>query len=422
VNGINCYHGTIEIALEEMVKCVAVMTNSLPVSGVQGVNESFSWQTDCIHIKDPSCSNHTTHEFHFKVQDDVCPVPKYATATVMITVKLQPALLSPELRCADVQPDGSVNLTWMPIVDPTGSFVEYRIYSSSGGAYVLEGVESNIAVGTFTHFAADAQNGSRSYVVRTISGCVPGEALPVDTLSTIFLNVSNPGNGTAILTWNDLANPVLPTMGTNYYVYQEYPMGTWTLVDSVPVAGANIWVDTISVCNDSITYMIQTSDDAPCISKSSFDGGNFQDQIPPDPPVIQSVSVDTTTNQAVITWGANHHLDTYGHIIFQQDAFGNWFILDTVWGYFDTTYNNILSNAGNGLEIYGVAAFDSCYSGIPAAPNTSPIGTEHNSIFLQASLNICERSIDLDWNDYINWTDNVLFMSCMCLKMEECPA
>jgi len=386
----------------------ATMSSSLPVSGSQGVNESFSWQTDCAHVIDPSCSNHTTYDFHFKVQDDVCPVPKYTTATVKVTVMIQPDLGSPELRCADVQPDGSVNLTWEPIVDPTNSFVEYRIYSSNGGGYVLEGVEANIAVGTFSHAAADAQNGSRSYIVRTISGCTPSEALPVDTLSTMYLSVSNPGNGTAILTWNDLASPVLPSMGLYYYIYQEYPLGTWTLIDSILVSGPNFWIDTIAVCNDTLTYLLQAQDDIPCVSKSSFDGGIFQDQIPPDPPVIVSVSVDTTTNQALITWEPNSQEDTYGHIIFQQDAFGNWFIVDTIYGYNNNSYFNLLSNAGSGSEVYGVAAFDSCASGIPASPNTSPIGVEHNSIFLQATLDICARSIDLNWNNYINWSDNVM--------------
>lgn len=385
----------------------ATMSVPLPTTGVQGVNATFNWQTDCAHIKNPACADHTTHDFHFKVQDDICAVPGFSSATVRITVLNQPDLPSPELKCADVQPDGSVNLTWEPVADPTGSFVEYRIYASTGGPFTLQGVEPNIAMGTFSHATADAQNGSVQYVVRTVSGCTPGEALPVDTLSTIFLNVSNPGNGTAVLTWNDLANPVLPSMSPNYYIYQEYPLGTWTLLDSVLVSANNIWVDTITVCDDTVTYMVQTNDDIPCISRSSFDGGHFQDVIAPDIPVVQCVTVDTSTNLATIIWNTNPHLDTYGYIIFQQDAFGNWFILDTIYGYSDTTYLNVLSNAGSTNEFYAVAAFDSCQSGVPPAPNTSPIGAEHNTIYLQATLDICAQSISLNWNPYVNWPTGV---------------
>jgi gliding motility-associated-like protein len=384
----------------------ATLSGSLPISGTQGVNTVFNWQTDCAHVKNVSCSEYTTHEFHFMVQDDICPIPKFSTATVRITVKKLPDLPSPEARCADVQLDGSVDLHWEPITDTTGSFVEYRIYSSNGGPFLLEGVEPNIASGTFSDLTADAQNGSVSYTVRTVSGCNLGEALPFDTLNTMLLNVTNPGNGTALLTWNALINPVLPSTVDHYYIFREYPMGIWSLLDSVPI-GNNLYRDTISVCNDSITYMIQAQDTLFCSSNSSLDGGVFQDQIPPSLPVIQSVSVDTSTNQAVVTWSLNPHEDTYGYIIFQQDNFGNWYILDTVWGHANTTYYNILSNAGSVSETYGVAAFDSCYSGTPPTPNTSPIGIEHNSILLNGSLDICAKAITLDWTDYINWPDQV---------------
>ncbi len=385
----------------------AVMSSPLPASGSQGVLATFSWQTDCAHVKNPTCQDHTTHNFHFSVHDDVCPVPGAAHATVSITVINQPLLDSPEPKCADVQPDGSVQVTWEPIADPTGSFVEYRIYASTGGPYVLQGVEPNIAIGTFLDAGADAQNGSVDYIVRTVSGCTPGEAPPEDTLSTIYLSVLNPGDGTAVLTWNNLIDPLPTSAGAYYYIAIEYPLGTWTLADSVPVTSNNLWVDTITVCNDSITYLVYTNDSIPCISQSSFDGGIFQDKIPPHAPTIQCVTVDTNTNQAIITWDENPQLDTYGYIIFEQDVFGNWVILDTVYGYSNTTYFHLGSDAGSMSETYGVAAFDSCLSGSPLAPNTSVIGVEHNTIYLTGELDICAKSIELNWNDYINWGSGV---------------
>ena len=385
----------------------AVVIGGVPAVGVQGVGTTFSWQTDCSHVKSSNCSDFTTYNFHFMVRDDVCPIPKTSAATVQITVQNLPVLSSPEVRCANVQSDGSVDVHWEPIEDTTDSFLEYRIYSSVGGPFLLEGVETNVASSSFTDLTADAQNGSVSYLVRTVSGCNSGEALPHDTLQTILLNVANPGNGTALLTWNSLLDPVLSSTSEYYYIYREYPLGVWTLLDSVPTTSANLYQDTISVCNDSLTYFVQLRDSLFCSSNSSFDGGIFQDQIPPTIPVIQAVSVDTFTNQAVITWNINPHEDTYGYIVFQQDNFGNWFILDTVWGHTNNTYYNILSNAGSTSETYGIAAFDSCYSGSPPTPNTSPIGIEHRSIHLNGSLDICDRSYSLEWNEYINWADQV---------------
>lgn len=385
----------------------AVMSSPLPLIGYQGVSANFNWQTDCDHVKTSNCSNYTTHEFYFKIQDNYCPIPKVVTATVQITVLELPQLPSPELRCANVASNGSVDLFWEPITDTTDSFVEYRIYSSTGGGFLLEYIESNITIGNYVDLTADAQNGSVRYVVRTVSGCSNGEALPLDTLSTMSLNVSNPGNGTALLTWNGLASPALTSSYAHYYVLREYPMGTWVVLDSVLVSDPTIFIDTVSTCSDSLTYVIQVQDSLYCISNSSFDGGIFQDQIPPTSPVIHSVSVDTSTNQAIITWLPNPHLDTYGHIIFQKDLFGNWYILDTVWGYSNTVYFNILSNAGGNKEIYGIAAFDSCYNGSPPTSNTSPIGEEHNSIFLESELDICDKSIKLNWNEYVNWPNQV---------------
>lgn len=386
----------------------ATMSSSLPLTGIQGVNAVFNWQTDCNHLKTSNCSNSTTHTFYFKIQDDYCPVPKSVTATAQITILDLPKLPSPELRCVNVALDGSVDLFWKPIVDTTDSFKEYRIYSSSGGPFVLEHVESNIAVGTYSDLTADAQNGSVKYLVRTVSGCSQGEALPADTLSTMYLNVSNPGNGTALLTWNSLSSPILSSAYGYYYILREFPMGTWSILDSVEVNNPTIYIDTISTCSDSLTYAIEVQDSLYCLSSSSLDGGIFQDQIPPSSPVIQSVSVDTSTNQAIITWLPNTHLDTYGHIIFQHDPFGNWYILDTVWGYANTVYYNILSTAGNSSETYGIAAFDSCFNGIPPTSNTSPIGVEHNSILVEGVLDICDRSIQLNWNSYNNWPNQVL--------------
>src|SRR5690606_5808590 len=154
-----------------------------------------------------------------------------------------------------------------------------------------------------------------------------------------------------------------------YEIYQEYPLGTWTEIDSVAY-GTNLYSDTIMVCGDTLNYKIIATDSSGCISESSIDGENFVNIIAPNPPIISYVSVDTTSGDAIINWNVNGHGDTEGYIILQL-VNGNWVIVDTVYGINNTTYTNTNSAANSLSEIYSVAAFDSCYSGNPATPNTS---------------------------------------------------
>lgn len=386
----------------------ATMSNSMPANGSQGVSSDFSWQTSCDHVSNQGCQTaSSTYNFVFRVSDDYCAVPGVTVATVNITVLGTPQLPSPQIHCADVQTNGDVVVTWEPVVNQLNSFVEYRIYASTGGPFNLIGTETDATVGAFTHLGAGANGNKWSYYVRTVSGCGPSEALETDTLSTIFLDVVNPGNGTAVLNWEDPSIPTLASSSGQYLIYKEHPIGVWNLIDSISISEVDFYIDTITTCGDSLSYQLVVLDDLGCSSHSTIDGDFFEDKLPPNKPIIQTVSVDTSTNQAQITWGANPAEDTDGYIIFQQDILGTWFILDTIYGRGNTTYQNLLSAAGAVSEVYGVAAFDSCLTGTPPTPNTSPMGQEHHSIFLEGDYSVCDRNILLTWNEYMNWTEGI---------------
>ena len=49
---------------------------------------------------------------------------------------------SPEVKCLSINAAGDVTITWIPASDPSGVFVEYRVYADNGGGFIQVGTES----------------------------------------------------------------------------------------------------------------------------------------------------------------------------------------------------------------------------------------------------------------------------------------
>lgn len=309
---------------------------------------------------------------------------------------------SPFLKCVAVDENGDATLTWVPSTDGFGTFVEYRIYADNGGGITQIGTESNITVSTYTDIGANADDGSVQYFVTSFS---VSEAAPSDSLSSIFLTVNNPGDGTAVLQWSAMSDN--PISGSNnwYHIYREYPLGTWNLLDSTQVTN-EYYRDTIDICEDSIAYQIRLSNTSGCTSTSNIDGGIYKDLLPPDAPIINTVTVDTASGNVIIDWNSSYAEDAVGYIILEFIG-GGWQPIDTVYGYGNTTYTNTGSFANFQSEAYGIAAFDSCQSGLPPKPNTSPMGSPHNTVFVTTQFAICEKEVTLNWNHYEGWGNGV---------------
>jgi gliding motility-associated-like protein len=374
------------------------------ISGPQGAGTTFTWQTDCNHIayNDICATTSNTYTFVFRVADDFCPAPAVSIITVSITVEAWATVPPPSFRCVSVLPNGDVQLTWVPPADPENRFNSYHIYESTteAGPYTVIDSVFNINTTTYTHTGAGANATSHYYYIRTRSGC-NGEVFtePTDTLQSILLDVTNPGTGSAALSWNALSTPLPTTTYSGYYrIYREFPTGTWVLIDSTQ---GLTYDDEITLCDAFINYRVEIEDDEGCISVSSVDGDLFEDLTPPASPSIDSVSVDVLAglNQAGIGWNVNPSGDTEGYIIY-QNINNSWTPIDTVWGLNNTYYLNGNSAAGTISETYRIAAIDSC-------DNTSPLGDIHSSIFLGVNVDICLRQANLSWNAYTGWGNGV---------------
>jgi gliding motility-associated-like protein len=369
-----------------------------PITAPQGVSTNFSWQTDCAHLVNPYgfVAAEVPYVFVFKIQDDYCPVPGVKYATIKINVQNPDIIQAPEINCIQTEPNGDVTIHWDPVTDINGSFDSYEIISEQSGSL---GTINNINANSYTTTLPTGQ--SEDIQIAVGSACFGATYTYSDTAANIHLELNNPGNGTAILQWNDPMPIPTGNMGGFYHIYQEYPAGTWTLYDSVPY-GTTTYIDTIIACSDFINYQIVLPN-IPCDYTSNIAGDLLEDMITPDIPNIAHVSVDTLTGLVTIEWDQNAQIDTYGYIIFTLDANGFVVPLDTIWDQTITTYQHN-TPTDSGPLTYTVAAFDSCFtSTVPPTYQTSAKALLNTSSFLTTSLDICANEVTLTWTNYIGW-------------------
>lgn len=372
--------------------------NATPIiMGVQGATTTFNWQTSCDHLvgADGNALDLIPYHFVFRVQDDFCQVPKVSYATVTINVVNPGVIQAPPINCIHSNATGDVTIEWNPVADPSGTFIEYQIHSVQNG--LLASI-SLIGTNSWTDPAVTQQN---DYFITVISGCNGNTTRYSDTISNIYLDLTNPSNGTAVLQWNDPIAIQSANMNAYYHIYREYPVGTWTLIDSVAY-GLNFYKDTIDICQAFLSYQIVLPNQ-PCDFTSNASGDDFEDMMTPDIPTISSVSIDTLTNELSIIWNENSQSDTYGYVVYTYDVNGFLYELDTVWGIGNTSYT-YSPDISLGPLSYSVAAFDSCYT--PASPptfQTSAKADVHTSIYVETELLICSNEVVLSWTPYIGW-------------------
>lgn len=372
--------------------------NSAPlISGTQGVSANFNWQTSCDHLVNGQgiAVNEMVYNFVFKVQDDYCQIPKVSYKTITIKVQNPGVIEAPSIDCITTQPDGTVQVSWTPVTDPFGSFVSYELHS------VQNGLLQTINTITTNTVSLPAINDQHDFFLTVRSGCAGNTLRYSDTVSNIFLELFNPANGTAVLTWNNPITGNSPTFDPYYYIYREYPVGTWILFDSVPY-GTTQFRDTIDICETPLSYQIVLPT-ASCSFTSNIEGDVFEDMMTPDIPVISYVTIDTLTGETTIVWNENNEPDTYGYVIYQADDTGILIEIDTVFGITNTSYTFDPVTTGGALT-FSVAAFDSCFTDLtPPTYQTSAKSPLHVTHFLTTSYSVCDQLASLSWTAYQGW-------------------
>jgi gliding motility-associated-like protein len=386
-----------------------------PLQAQFGVQTQFCWQTDCGHLATNTGCGNTSNVYNFviKVQDDFCPAPAINISTVTIVVLPKPTLPSPPIQCLEVATNGDVTLKWSPVIDTMATFDSYHIFTSTNPAGPFTVLDSiyNININQFTHTGAGANTQPVYYFIRTRAGC-PNHQLfspTPDTVSTIFVTVTNPGNnGTALVDWNPIRTDTLPGSTGIYDIHRSFLNTPFSHLGSTTAFN---YVDSVTLCEETLNFKVEIADTAwydstgaygVCYSVSSIDGDLFEDKIAPAIPNIDSVSVNPITGNVDMSWDLSPAKDDTAYIVYMYNG-TTWSPIDTVWGRYNTTYTDVNNNPciPGSYNIYRVAAMDSC-------ENTSLMSAPHNTMNLVAVKDICDDKITLTWNHYNNFNGGLL--------------
>ena len=139
-----------------------------------------------------------------------------------------------------------------------------------------------------------------------------------DTIYSIYFDLVNLFDGRVALSWNQPFPLTNHSSGSQYVVEKSSPVNpptsaNWTQVTTLPTDSTS-YTDNISVCSDWINYRIRLNT-VNCDFISNLDGGYIEDQQAPDPPIINSVTNDTSNNQLFINWNSSVAQDVMAYIL-----------------------------------------------------------------------------------------------------------
>jgi len=312
------------------------------------------------------------------------------------------------ITCLEVQ-GSSVSISWNTTPNPI-TFSTNHIFATDVTGGISEITQSTNLSGTYVYSNVDAATGSVCVFISTedIVGGVPNftnSETFCSTFLTATASVSPPGF--VNLQWNSPSSNAAWLAAVNAEVWLEYPTGVWNKVATLPGAASSFNYE-VTICSEQLNFQIRYSGLPNCDFASNTAGGVFSDQTAPAIPTITGVTVNPTTGQAELNWSVNTSGDTDGYIVYSCNG-TTVNLIDTVFGINNTQFSDLLSNTSSGPECYLLSAIDTCYSGVPPSPNTSPTGSVCNcTIFLSpAAYTLCDTSIDFSWSAYTGWSSSV---------------
>lgn len=375
--------------------------NNGKICAQTGFTTTFNWQITCNHLGfNQQCfQQNNVYTFVFKVKDDACPIQGLNFLTYTVVIKSPPPIPSPVLRCANVLPNGDVQLTWVnPVYQDdkdSNSFYCYIIYHSTNpnGPYQVLDSVFNLGQTTYLHSGANATNAPHYYYIVTRSSCNSYQSPAADTIASMYLNVTAINNGgTANLTWNPFAIPLPSTTTGWYYIWEKTSSGTWILIDSVQTPG---YQKPVTVCSDSLYYKIEVKDNIGCSSFSNIDGDLFYANSSPIAVVIDSVSV--SGSNIYLSWQPSATTSVTQYAIYEFTPPASYTLLGTNNGYNNTTFTYTGGNPSTQSHSFVIVPIDSC-------GNIGDTSLVHNTIYLQyVKTDSCLWHNEISWNPYINW-------------------
>ena len=229
-----------------------------------------------------------------------------------------------------------------------------------------------------------------------------------DTLCTLHLELSaGLIPGTVDLDWNSPFhfNPPVGFSGT-YAVEQLLPDASWMEVMAQPwLPGNSNYSIPVTQCDGFVTYRITLTEAGGCVHRSNQASIEVSDQTDPLPPQIVAVDVDSLTGEATISWEPGEEGDIAGYLVYTCSG-SIQTVLATLEDPNQLSWTNPFSLAGQVIEYYNVAAFDSCYIlGMPDPGAASPACAP--SMYLDVDWTECTDQADLQWSPVVHWPGGV---------------
>ena len=218
--------------------------------------------------------------------------------------------------------------------------------------------------------------------------------------AAVHLNcVSNLQNGDVVINWNVPAQPCPAGCFVGYNIFVSTNGGAFTLLTNINNAATTTFTQVGAAGGtNNLNYFIQTECNCGGGSIYAYSDTVSNQQIPK--PSINFITANS--NGTTMNWAPSTSIQTFAYIVYFYDpSLSQYFILDTIYGYNNTTYTDLIHNPNNSSVALSVAGMDSCFS--LGQFNTTP----QNTIFLQLSQDRCNHAITLSWNDYKNWQKGV---------------
>ncbi|MDA0973032.1 MAG: gliding motility-associated C-terminal domain-containing protein [Bacteroidetes bacterium] len=319
---------------------------------------------------------------------------------------------APVIQCVSVEGD-DVRITWQGIDDPDAIFDDLEVYRYNP----VSGLNTLLATYTDVNQTEHFQIGTlaaNEAILYFLTASYGAETFNSDTVSTIDLNLSAIVDfSVARLTWKQFITPqeLEPFL---YYVVQINYDGNWSDIDTLAVDELSLSVDAfgetiafytraIQVCHlpavsVPVSFRLQLFHQSGCIGQSNEQEEDFQDATGPTAPLIETVSVDTMTNQAIIYWYPSPEGDIGAYRVLDENDVQLVELTDPS----ILSYQYPLSDAGANSEGFYVVPLDTC-------GNRGSVDQQvpHFTILPELEFIICDRAIRITWNDYEEWPDGV---------------
>ena len=333
--------------------------------------------------------------YWYKVQFyDVRDTTLYTESDTIIltpTDTIKPEAASVEM--ATVISGTQINLLFNPSVSKDVD--RYFIYkSTNGGSYVLDTVltypPGNPII--YTDKKVDALNNRYCYYIKPHDSCQNLESVD-STIHCAMQLHAQPGNNRVFLQFYGYKG-----FAVSDYNIQRWNNGSWLNIHN-ETAGDTSFIDSVGVHCKLNYYRIQ----------ALYQGGyptSYSDTIaiqpfdtqPPPRPVFDYV-ITTNHTRLDLNWSQTDK-DVNRLILYRALNNGIPVPYDTLPGT-TTHYSDSNVDAAKYHYTYTLEAFDSCSN------NSSGKALQHNSINLDAQLDICNRLYKMKWNTYKNWPANV---------------